>query len=98
MKKITKPKIIFFVILTTLFGYTLYWNSNYYIISHRWQATQGGEIGDFIFFPKPDDNDFIKENIIYLNGKPHCKIIFCFYKTLFLSDLDGKYKVKYIAK
>jgi hypothetical protein len=98
MIKSKKIKIIFFVILITLFGFIFYWNSSYYIISHRWQATQGSDIGDFMFYVESDNDNYIKGRIVYLNGKPHCKIVFCYYKTLFLADLEGKYNVEYVAK
>jgi hypothetical protein len=97
MKKPNTVKITFIATIIVLFRFTFYWNTDNYIISRKWQATQGSDLGDFIFI-EPEKNDYIKGKILYSNGKPHCKVIFCFYKILFLADLKDKYYVKYVAK
>jgi hypothetical protein len=92
-----KIKITPILTLIIFLGFILYWNSNYHIMSHNWKATEQSEIGDFLMI-QPNRDDSIKGRTLQLNGKPHCKIIFCFNETLILSDLEGKHFIKYIGK
>jgi hypothetical protein len=75
--------------ILTMISFLIYWNTSAYILSDNlWKYNDGYRMSDFIPIMTNDEYK-IRNRILFINDKPHCKIIFCSGNTLVIQNLSG---------